>query len=122
MAEIGLSGRAVTVARRYLTTFNFSAQVNPLTAPPEVLQAIPGLGPSDVARILSARETRGPLPRLGTASLWLIARDGPIYTLEAEAELDGGAVAAVQVRVAQKGLSFRGGLMLYEVMNTSIQF
>ena len=122
LEEIGLNAPTVTIARRYLTSFNFSAQVNPNTASRTVLSAVPGLGPSDVEMLMTVRETGGPVPRFGTASLWLQARDGPVYTIEAEARLTGGATASVQVRVAQEGLSFRGGKMLYEVLNTSIQF
>lgn len=122
LAEVGLDARTVTIARRYLTSFNFDPQVNPLTAPEVVLRAVPGLGPNDVATLMSIRQTGGALPRLGTASLWLVALEGPVFTIEAEAELEGGATASMQVRLIQQGLSFRGGKMLYEVVSTSIQF
>ena len=116
LLRAGFSGETATIAARYLTTLNFSAQVNPRTAPRTVLEAIPGLGPSDVAEIMARREAGRPMPPLGSAAAWLAERNGPVYTIEAEARLTTGAQAVLQAQVAQRGLSFRGGLMDYEVL------
>ena len=117
LTRAGFSGETAASAARYLTTFNFSAKVNPLTAPRTVLEAIPGLGPSDVEEILLRRSTGRPMPRLGSAVAWLVESSGPVYTIEAEAQLTTGARATLQAQVAQRGLSFRGGLMRYEILS-----
>ncbi|MEJ6402888.1 hypothetical protein [Yoonia sp. 2307UL14-13] len=117
LTRAGFSARTANIAGRYLTTLNFTAQVNPRTAPRVVLQAIPGLGPSDVEEIMARRADGQPLPRLGSAALWLSERAGPVYTIEAEAILATGARAVLQAQVAQRGVAFRGGLMQYEILS-----
>ena len=120
LSDVGLSPEAADVARQYLTTFNFTAQVNPRTAPPAVLAAIPGLGPGDIEDIVVRRQTGRPMPRMGSASVWLVERQGPVYTIDAEATLAGGARAVMSVRVVRRGLSFRGGRMIFDVLETRI--
>ncbi len=117
LIRAGFNGDTAAAASRYLTTLNFSAQVNPRTASRTVLESIPGLGPSDVEEILVRRSTGRPMPRLGSAVAWLVEGSGPVYTIEAEAELTTGARATLQAQVAQRGLSFRGGLMRYEILS-----
>ena len=117
LTRAGLSAQTIADASTYLTTFNFSAQVNPVTAPRAVLQAIPGLGPSDVTDIIQRRSEGRPMPRLGSAAAWLVVRAGPVYTITAEATLTTGAQAQLQAVVAQRGLSFRGGMMEYEIIS-----
>ncbi len=117
LIRAGFNGDTAAAASRYLTTLNFSAQVNPRTASRAVLESIPGLGPSDVEEILVRRSTGRPMPRLGSAVAWLVEGSGPVYTIEAEAELTTGARATLQAQVAQRGLSFRGGLMRYEILS-----
>lgn len=117
LTRAGFNAQTATIAARYLTTLNFTAQVNPATAPRAVLEAIPGLGPSDVDEIMLRRQTGRQMPRLGSAVAWLVERSGPIYTIEAEAQLTTGARALLQAQVAQRGLSFRGGLMRYEILS-----
>ena len=113
----GLPRQTARTADRYLTTFNFTRQVNPRTAPPVILAAIPGLGPGDVAEILKRRETGDQMPRLGSASAWLAERPGPVYTIEAEATLATGGTARLVALVAARGLAFRGGLMRYDILS-----
>lgn len=117
LRRAGLGRQTAQIATRYLTTLNFTAQVNPVTAPRAVLEAIPGLGPSDVEEILLRRAAGRQMPRLGSAVAWLAERSGPVYTIEAEAELATGGRATLQAQVAQRGLSFRGGLMRYEILS-----
>ena len=117
LREAGLSGQTALVASRALTTMNFTAQVNPATAPRIVLESVPGIGPSDVEDILQRRADGRPLPRLGTAAAWLVEREGPVYTIDAESVLITGARAHLQAQVAVQGLSFRGGMMRYEILS-----
>ncbi|MEM6407169.1 MAG: hypothetical protein AAF700_01995 [Pseudomonadota bacterium] len=113
----GLPVETARIADQYLTAFNFSGRVNPRTASQTVLSAIPGLGPGDVAEIMSRRAANAQMPRLGTASAWLAERAGPVYTITTEAELTEGGRAQLVALVASRGLAFRGGLMRYEVLS-----
>jgi hypothetical protein len=120
LTAAGLPRPSALVAQRYLTTLNFTAQVNPRTAPRIVLAAIPGLGPSDVEEILIRRSTGQGLPRLGSAAAWLLESAGPVYTIEAEASLTTGGQARLVAQVVQRGISFRGGLMRYDILSVRI--
>ena len=120
LGGLGLSDRTIRLANRSLTTMNFKAQVNPRTAPEPVLLAIPGLGPSDVADILERRRAGRDLPRFGSATVWLDPDPGRVYTIEADARLSGGATATMIAQVGLVGLSFRGGLMRYEILQSRI--
>lgn len=113
----GFSAATARIAEAYLTTFNFTAQINPRTAPVETLAAIPGLGVSGAEDIVTRRENGQTMPRLGSAAAWLVERPGPVYTIEAEAELATGGTAHLVAQVATRGLAFRGGLMRYEVLS-----
>ncbi|MCY4181096.1 MAG: hypothetical protein OXD48_12645, partial [Litoreibacter sp.] len=117
LIEAGLPRQTAQIADQYLTAFNFSGRVNPPTASETVLSAIPGLGPGDVAEIMSRRAANEQMPRLGTAAAWLAERAGPVYTITAEAQLAEGARARLVAMVASRGLAFRGGLMRYEVLS-----
>lgn len=120
LTAAGLPRSSALVASRYLTTLNFNAQVNPLTAPRIVLEAIPGMGISDVEEILSRRSTGQPMPRLGSAALWLLELPSPVYTIEAEAALTTGGRARLVAQVAQRGQAFRGGMMRYDILSVRI--
>lgn len=113
----GLDDRAVAVASRHLTLMNGTAKVNPETASAVVLGAVPGLGPSDVQTLLARRGTDRPLPQLGTATIWLVARYGPVYTIRVRADLAGGGTAHLSAMVGSRGLGFRGGRMQFEVLS-----
>lgn len=120
LTAAGLPRTSALVASRYLTTLNFTAQVNPVTAPRTVLAAIPGLGPSDVEDILLRRASGQGMPRLGSAAAWLVESAGPVYTIEAEASLTTGGQARLVAQVAQRGLAFRGGMMRYDILSLRI--
>jgi general secretion pathway protein K len=120
LTAAGLPRSSALVASRYLTTLNFTAQVNPVTAPPIVLAAIPGLGPGDVEDILLRRSTGRGMPRLGSAAAWLVEAAGPVYTIESEAQLTTGGQARLVATVVQRGLAFRGGLMRYDILSVRI--
>ncbi len=113
----GFDDRAVALAGRHLTMMNGTAKVNPKTASPLVLGAVPGLGPSDVQALMALRGTDRPLPQLGTATISLSARYGPVYTIHVRADLVGGGTARISAIVGARGLSFRGGRMRFEVLS-----
>ncbi|MEM1065495.1 MAG: hypothetical protein AAF771_06075 [Pseudomonadota bacterium] len=121
LRSAGLGEETVRTAETYLTTFNFTPQINPVTAPALTLGAIPGLGPSDVDEIVTRRNAGRQMPRLGSAAAWLAERYGPVYTITAEAELTTGGSARIVAQVAARGLAFRGGLMRYAVLSTRIE-
>jgi len=116
----GFSAATARVAEDYLTTFNFTPQINPRTAPAETLAAIPGLGADGAQDIIARRETGQTMPRLGSAAAWLAERPGPVYSIEAEAELATGGRARLVAQVASRGLAFRGGLMRFEVLSLRV--
>ncbi|MEM9785492.1 MAG: hypothetical protein AAF801_03260 [Pseudomonadota bacterium] len=120
LSDLGFPQEVSRRARQVLTTYNGTAQINPATASPALLAAIPGLGPSDVASIVSRRSAGQPLPRLGTASVWLSGTEGPVYTIEARGTLQSGVSVDVIATVAMQGVSFRGGIMRYEVLGMEI--
>jgi hypothetical protein len=120
LTAAGLPRSSALLASRYLTTLNFSAQVNPATAPRLVLAAIPGLGPSDVEEILLRRATGRGMPRLGSAAVWLLELASPVYTIQADASLTTGGQARLVALVAQRGLAFRGGLMRYDILSVRV--
>lgn len=117
----GLDARTARIGARYLTTWSFDAQVNPLTAPAPVLEAIPGLGAAAAQQIVDRRRAGASLPRLGAASVWLRGRAGPAYTIEAEATLVSGATARMSAVVLARGLAFRGGGMRYDVLSVTVE-
>ncbi|WP_341367782.1 hypothetical protein [Yoonia sp. BS5-3] len=120
LADLGLPQAASLRARQILTTYNGTNQVNPATASPVLLAAIPGLGPGDVATIVERRSAGLSMPRLGTASVWLSGTEGPVYTIEATGTLASGASVDVIATVVPIGLSFRGGKMRYEILTMEI--
>lgn len=120
LTAAGLPRTSALLASRYLTTLNFTAQVNPVTAPRVVLAAIPGLGPGDVEDIMLRRATGQGMPRLGSAAIWLLELASPVYTIEAEASLTTGGQARLVAQVAQRGLSFRGGMMRFDILSMRI--
>lgn len=121
LRRAGLPPATARTAETYLTTFNATPQINPRTAHPVTLEAIPGLGPGDVQEIMNRRATGDQMPRLGSASAWLVERPGPVYTIISEAELGTGVTARLTAIVAARGLAFRGGLMRYEVLSLRVE-
>ena len=120
LADLGLPQEVSLRARQLLTTYNGTNKVNPQTASPILLAAIPGLGPGDVATIVERRSAGLSMPRLGTASVWLSGTEGPVYTIEAEGTLNSGMSVDVIATVLPLGISFRGGKMQYEILSLEI--
>ncbi|MCK0097188.1 general secretion pathway protein GspK [Yoonia sp. F2084L] len=120
LSQLGFPQEASLNARRVLTTFNGNAQINPRTAPEVLLAAVPGMGPSDVAQVIEQRSVGGPIPRLGTASVWLSGTEGPVYTVEAEGVLTSGVRVRIIATVAEQGVSFRRGRTRFDVLGMEI--
>ena len=111
------------VARRasgVLTVHNRTPRMDPTSAPPGVLAALPGLGPSDVEAILAGRDAGTESPALGAARQWLAPRRGPVFRLRATARLATGTTAELTTLVGERGLSFRDSLMVYEIMRVEV--
>jgi general secretion pathway protein K len=90
-----------------VTVYSWAPQVDPMTAPRNVLLAVPGLDASVVDPFLAARESLytiqatdgGPAPRLPVELLspgarYLSRADSRVYTVDAEGALPGGARAS----------------------------
>lgn len=120
LSELGFPQEASLRARRVLTTYSDSAQINPATAPADLLAAVPGMGPSDVSNIIERRRAGLSMPRLGSASVWLGGTEGPVYTVEAEGVLTSGIRAQILVTVAPQGVSFRRGRTRFDILGVEI--
>lgn len=120
LSDLGLPQDAALRARQILTTYNGTNRVNPRTASPTLLAAIPGLGPTDVAAIIERRNAGLSMPRLGSAASWLSGTEGPFYTIEARSTLRSGVSVEIIATVSSQGVSFRGGKMRYEILGMEI--
>lgn len=120
LSELGFPQEASLNARRVLTTYSDSEQINPRTAPAPLLAVIPGLGVNDVSNIIERRQAGLSMPQLGTATIWLGGTEGPVYTVEAEAILNSGVRAQVIATVAAQGVSFRRSRTRFDVLGMEI--
>lgn len=120
LSQLGFPQEASLQARRMLTTYSGTAQINPRTASADLLRAVPGVGPSDVSRIIDSRSAGQPLPQLGTAGIWLGGTEGPVYTIEAEGILASGVRVEIVATVAERGISFRRGRTRFDVLGLEI--
>lgn len=99
---LGVRADILRVAGRYLTVTTGSKQVDPVTAPVEVLLALPGVTYEQAAAIVGAREsidggtaaeTRLRLPPLAsTTAPYLGQSRRDAYTVEVRADTDTGAI------------------------------
>jgi len=93
----------------YATVYTHSSQIDPMTAPPLVLAAVPGMDETAVAQLLAARsDMHGQnLPPIPAAALPYFARnDAQIVRIHAESITDAGATAAIEAVAAPTGDSF----------------
>lgn len=81
----------------YLTVYSERQQIDLMTAPRQVLLAVPGIGPGEVEELLTVRaRTVGPIPR-EPLPLPVVERktfamsENPPYTIRAEAKTGNGA-------------------------------
>lgn len=116
----GLDDDLAARAGRVLTIHAYSARINPLTAPWEVLTAVPLLSADDVADILDARRQGADLPPLRSAQGWFRFTEGPVYTIEATGRSEAGFTATVVAMVVGEGRSFRSGRKRYRVIEARI--
>jgi len=100
----------------WLTVYSWAPQVDPMTAPREVLLAIPGLDAGRVDSYIAARDAlyagqpeqaraapRLPLEQLSPGARYLSRSDSKVYTVEAVGELSGGARASRRAVVQMTG-------------------
>ncbi|MEM9268063.1 MAG: hypothetical protein AAGA78_03880 [Pseudomonadota bacterium] len=120
LRSLGLTQAAAERAARVLSPFHFGRHVNPMSAPPEVLSSIPGVGPSDVVDVVSRRQTGQPMPRFGTASVWLNVEEGPVYTILAEGISPSGYRVRMEVLAANVGISFRTDRDQYSILRARV--
>ncbi len=120
LSELGFPQDASLDARRLLTTYNGNTQINLETAPAALLSAIPGVGPSDVSRVMDRRSNGLPAPQLGSAAIWLRGTEGPVYTIEAEGILNSGVRVRIISTVAAGGVSFRRGRTRFDILGMEI--
>ncbi len=120
LSDLGLPQEVALRARQILTTYNGTNKLNPRTASPTLLAAVPGLGATDVATIVERRRAGLSMPHLGSATTWLSGTEGPFYTIEARSTLQSGVSVEVIATVLSLGVSFRGGKMRYEILGMEI--
>ena len=99
--------------RPFLTVYSQTAQINPQTAPREVLLAIPGIDPRDVDRYLAVRNDPAatasgqPPPTLSTTAPFLAAGELHAVTIRAEATAPSGASFTRRVVASLTGIPLR---------------
>lgn len=103
----GVTRAAFEHIRPFITVYSQSATVNPLTAPREVLEALPGVSRQTVDLYLAARATwddtqpSAMLPSLGAAAANYLARDElGVATIIAHATTARGASFTREAKVA----------------------
>lgn len=116
---LGVDARLYERLAPLVTVYSWAPQVDPMTAPREVLLAVPGLDAAAVEAFVAARESiyalqdagaesAEPLPRLPVELLsagarYLSRADSRVYTVDAEGELAGGARASRRAVVQLTG-------------------
>ena len=104
------------VGRGYNHSFNYYPKTQPRITGIDIKKDVP----DDVEDIIARRSTGRPMPVLGSAAVWLVELSGPAFTIEAEAILSTGGRSLLRAQVAQRGLSFRGGLMQYDILSMDV--
>lgn len=103
-----------------VTVHGIDGRINPLTAPRQVLLAIPEADPADVDEAVAQRGTAStgdpapPLASLAGLGRWLARASGPVYTVTGRARLPSGAVAHRRMVIWLGG---RGGGRGYRVLD-----
>jgi general secretion pathway protein K len=104
---LGVDADAYAQLAPWVTVYSWAPQVDPMTAPRQVLLAIPGLDPGSVDRFIAAREAsyasqladdgesvRLPLELLSPGARYLSRADSKVYTVDAVGEQRGGTRAS----------------------------
>lgn len=88
----------------FVTVYSGMADVDPLTAPPEVLRSLPGTNAAEIETFIAARERLGPapgeLPPLSGAGGFLAHRALQTATIISEGKTGGGTTFTRQVVVS----------------------
>jgi general secretion pathway protein K len=107
----GVTPALFDLARPFITVYAKRAQINPLTAPAEVLRSLPGANAADVAAFIVARDVVGadtpPIPtgiteaaigplEVFTATAQATTASGARFTREAIVAISGTAQAPIQ--------------------------
>ena len=103
----GMTTAAFERLRPFITVYSQSATINPLTAPREVLAALPGIDPTTIDLYIAARQVPGTaqsspnLPSFGaTASRYLSIADLAAVTITATATVKSGITFSREAVVA----------------------
>jgi general secretion pathway protein K len=76
----------------FTTVYSGQPRVNPLTAPREVLLALPDAVPAEIDRLLAMRHSEATSPGLGGAGPYLSQSQAQVVSIRAAAETDSGSV------------------------------
>lgn len=92
-----------------LTVFSPSGRINPLAAPAELLQAIPGISPGDLAAFAAAKKSR---TWKGAAKAFLALGDPSVFVIDVKLGAGAGLLAGSSARAvvrtgSDKPLPFR---------------
>ncbi len=113
---LGVDAETYARLAPWVTVYSWAPHVDPMTAPRNVLLAVPGLDAGVVDRYLAAREafyatqaqggnesTRLPLELLSPGARYLSRSKSRVYTVDAEGELPGGVRAGRRAVVQLTG-------------------
>ncbi len=88
----------------FVTIYSGAADIDPLTAPPEVLRSLPGANPGEVENFIAARDrlgsAPGALPPLGSAAGFLAHRALQAATITSEGRTAVGATFTRQAVIS----------------------
>lgn len=115
----GLSAEDFARVAPYLTVYNSGGGVDPLSAAPTVLRAVPGLSRADVDRLLSARQglrdREALIALLGEPNSFLQPQPSGVYRVGVVGELPNGFTRAVEtVLIATQGGSDFFGVVAWQ--------
>jgi len=105
---LGMPPALVERALPFLTIFSGAAGVDVLTAPPEVIAALPGMTPLTLKQFLSERallpdDAAAIANALGDAKASATDKKSPAYRLQIRIRLGGGREAAAEVVITMRG-------------------
>ncbi|MEO0819780.1 MAG: hypothetical protein AAF074_05045 [Pseudomonadota bacterium] len=120
LARAGLSQSVASRAALVLTLHNYGPRINPETAPPEVLAAVPSMGAEDLEAILEARRLGEPLPVLGAAQGWFENNEGPVYSIHTTGRTANGVSATIMAMVLSDGRGFRSGRRRFRILEARV--
>jgi general secretion pathway protein K len=76
----------------FLTVYSGQPRINPLTAPRDVLLALPGAVPAEIDRLLAMRRSEATSPSFAGADTYLSQSQAQVVSIRAAAETDSGSV------------------------------